>query len=343
MCEEDSDDSEAVAKLLEINDSIHRTVERYKLIKKGDVDAAAKIPKGTLGTSTGVGKNAANQLSLIDFDPESSQQTDTEQVSGAGGSTGVENDLLGLSMDDKPSSQAGGISLGFGSNFGVPGPPLLSSTMGQNDSEPISKPTFSQAHVRAPDYAPKASSELNAFPGMMSAPADQGQQRAAHVSAVPSVAVDPFAALVAAGSRSSSPLNRQGLAKPKSTASSLLDLTESLSLANPTSTPPPPPAGSEGHGKSGLGMDDEWSFASSLPESTLPSSHRLEVHSSFIRIEFFATRLASQTSIQIVARFSNNTRKAVRALHFQVAVERVGEHPDFDKPAFLSFFPSSTF
>src|ERR1700761_1855503 len=70
MCEEESDDHEAVAKLLEINDSIHRTVERYKLMKKGDVDAASKIAKGTLGTSTGVGKNAANELSLIDFGGE---------------------------------------------------------------------------------------------------------------------------------------------------------------------------------------------------------------------------------------------------------------------------------
>ncbi|MCJ1302906.1 hypothetical protein MMC08_005711, partial [Hypocenomyce scalaris] len=72
MCEEESDDQEAVAKLLEINDSIHRTVERYKLIKQGDLDAALKIPKGTLGTSTGVSRTADNELSLIDFggDPE---------------------------------------------------------------------------------------------------------------------------------------------------------------------------------------------------------------------------------------------------------------------------------
>lgn len=67
MCEEESDDAEAVNKLLEINDSIHRTIERYKLIKQGDLAAASKIPKGTLGTSTGVSKNADNELSLIDF------------------------------------------------------------------------------------------------------------------------------------------------------------------------------------------------------------------------------------------------------------------------------------
>ena len=123
MCEEESDDQEAVAKLFEINDSIHRTIERYKLIKKGDVEAASKIPQGTLGTSTGVGKNADNELSLIDFggdpDPvangndllggsmESSQRSKTDSV---------ENDLLGLSLQDDSYGQGGGIALGFGAN-----------------------------------------------------------------------------------------------------------------------------------------------------------------------------------------------------------------------------------
>lgn len=121
MCEEESDDHEAVAKLLEINDSIHRTVERYKLMKKGDIDAAAKIAKGTLGTSTGVGKNASNELSLIDFD------ADAEVVTNGGAHTnngtnslsqpgGLENDLLGLSIGEPSFGAGGGISLGFGNN-----------------------------------------------------------------------------------------------------------------------------------------------------------------------------------------------------------------------------------
>src|SRR3954447_22089797 len=68
MCEEESDDHEAVAKLFEINDSIHRTIERYKLIKKGDIEGANNIAKGTLGISgAGVKKGANNELSLIDF------------------------------------------------------------------------------------------------------------------------------------------------------------------------------------------------------------------------------------------------------------------------------------
>ena len=117
MCEEESDDHEAVAKLLEINDSIHRTVERYKLMKKGDVDAASKIAKGTLGTSTGVGKNAANELSLIDFDADAETTNGSSSAAPAvGHSGGLEDDLLGLSMSDSSYGQGGGITLGFGNN-----------------------------------------------------------------------------------------------------------------------------------------------------------------------------------------------------------------------------------
>lgn len=118
MCEEESDDSEAVAKLLEINDSIHRTIERYKLIRKGDLDAASKIPQGTLGTSTGVSKTIDNELSLIDFDGDS-LPTSTH-ASGQDANQPkqelLEDDLLGLSMQDHTYGQGGGIALGFGAN-----------------------------------------------------------------------------------------------------------------------------------------------------------------------------------------------------------------------------------
>ena len=132
MCEEESDDQDAVAKLFEINDSIHRTIERYKLMKKGDVEGAAKIPQGTLGTSTGVGKNKDNELSLIDFndgDAGPSTATATSSAADLLGSEepvqnqnqtqkheSLEDDLLGLSFQDKPFGQGGGIALGFGAN-----------------------------------------------------------------------------------------------------------------------------------------------------------------------------------------------------------------------------------
>ena len=119
MCEEESDDQEAVAKLFEINDSIHRTIERYKLTKKGDLEGASKIPKGTLGTSTGVTKTADNELSLIDFSGD--LETKADASSNADGiddqkPASVEDDLLELSLSNQTYGQSGGIALGFGAN-----------------------------------------------------------------------------------------------------------------------------------------------------------------------------------------------------------------------------------
>lgn len=110
MCEEESEDTEAVDKLIQINDSIHRTIERYKLVKTGDMDGAARIPKGTLGTTTGVSKNANNELSLIDFDPEPSPNGHEQTT------TSLEDDLLGLSFQDKGAP--GPVNLGFGMFLG---------------------------------------------------------------------------------------------------------------------------------------------------------------------------------------------------------------------------------
>ena len=129
MCEEESDDSEAVAKLLEINDSIHRTIERYQLMRKGDLDAASKIPQGTLGTSTGVSKTKDNELSLIDLDGDpipTSSQASGQDAANQPRQGFLEDDLLGLSMQDHTYGQSGGIALGFGANTSKRSVPLFS-------------------------------------------------------------------------------------------------------------------------------------------------------------------------------------------------------------------------
>ncbi|EFQ98475.1 ADP-ribosylation factor-binding protein GGA2 [Nannizzia gypsea CBS 118893] len=121
MCEDESDDNEAVSKLLEINDSIHRTVQRYKLIKAGDVAGASNIPKGTLGTSTGVKKNAANELSLIDFGGEEEQlsaPSNGNTAAKAPAASTLEGDLLGLSFQDEPQ---GSVALPLGPSDEGPG------------------------------------------------------------------------------------------------------------------------------------------------------------------------------------------------------------------------------
>lgn len=129
MCEEESDDHEAVARLFEINDSIHRTVERYKLMKKGDLEGASKIARGEHVASQAAVKSAAQELNLIDFDGEA--EANGPSGNGSAGPSaaaatqsqpgGLEDDLLGLSIGDDAGGggtfgQTGGISLGFGNN-----------------------------------------------------------------------------------------------------------------------------------------------------------------------------------------------------------------------------------
>lgn len=124
MCEEDSEDHEAVAKLFEINDSIHRTIERYKLIKKGDVEGANKIPVGTLGRSgAGVSQGPNNTLNLIDFgDPEPTTSAAAESSAApqqpAPKGNALEDDLLGLSLSGDTYGQSGSISLGASNGSG---------------------------------------------------------------------------------------------------------------------------------------------------------------------------------------------------------------------------------
>lgn len=122
MCEEESDDHEAVARLLSINDSIHRTAERYRLLKKGDVEGAAKIAQGAPLPEGGASAAPGGELSLIDFDADAEPEAGGSSTAAPASSSqpaGLENDLLGLSIGDPvPTSygQAGDIALGFGAN-----------------------------------------------------------------------------------------------------------------------------------------------------------------------------------------------------------------------------------
>ncbi|KAJ9638091.1 ARF-binding protein [Knufia peltigerae] len=304
MCEEESDDAEAVAKLLEINDSIHRTIERYRLMKAGDVDAANKIAKGTLGTTTGVGTNAANELSLIDFDPEPAAaaappEADTNASlslldAGAPPSTTatskshtVEDDLLGLSIGDSSSGPGtlGAISLGQHTTFGAPTGSIFSSA----PSPSMNQQTIPQVTPRA-NYQPYVSVS-NVRPSSKPATPVPAVQQQPPPSQAP---IDPFAALVSSSSRSTTP---------------------GLHASSPQPTVQQVPGGTTA--VAGV-ADDEWTFESSLPVSTT-----VKVLSSDIDIEFEPRRLAGPSgSIQITARFSNSTAQRITGVHFQVAVEK---------------------
>ncbi|KAJ5328209.1 hypothetical protein N7452_008599 [Penicillium brevicompactum] len=296
MCEEESDDPEAVHKLLEINDSIHRTIERYKLVKKGDLDAASRIPKGTLGTTTGVSTNANNELSLIDFDPEPQPDSNGNEATPAQGGSSLENDLLGLSLGEQGPPQGGGISLGS-TNF-----PSMSTS---------STPPAPQQQAPAafkPNYDILASLG-NSRPASQSPTPVMGAPPQAQSTATPPPA-DPFASLVSASPRASSSPFQPPQSRPSPGSSSLLDL-----VGGPAPAPQPQAAPAE---------DDEWDFASSLPASNaLPSTNKIQVLNSQLRVDFAARRVPNQPrQIHVVAIFSNNTTQPIGELHFQVAVEK---------------------
>ncbi|XDG04800.1 hypothetical protein ABKA04_004415 [Annulohypoxylon sp. FPYF3050] len=289
MCEEESDDHEAVAKLFEINDSIHRTVERWKLLKKGDIEGANKIAQGAPipSTSSAPGKStsAANELSLIDFDADAAANGAANNAAGSSSQAGgLENDLLGLSLGDSSSSfgQGGGISLGFGTNQNVPGPALLSS-MTQNNSAkgPVSNPT-------PPPQSPFSSFTSPPMGSQSTTPQPQFSQQSSFSRPPPqkSPANDPFAAL----------------ASPQ--------------FASKPATPKPVPAAATAE-------DDEWSFSSALPpEPSLPKEHQALVKDGPLQIQFVASRQPPQNILHLVFSFSNTTAASINQLHFQLAATK---------------------
>ncbi|MCJ1381493.1 hypothetical protein MMC17_004604 [Xylographa soralifera] len=320
MCEEESDDQEAVAKLFEINDSIHRTIERYKLIKKGDLEAASKIPKGTLGTSTGVVKNADNELSLIDFGGESEQSTNGRPSTQQDGKS-LEDDLLGLSFQDQSYGQGGGIALGFGANTNIPGPSLLSSTMEQSSAKKSASGRSNQPQQPIPlksNYDAFASLTTSRPSSQSTTPVPSLVQQQMHVPA-PSHLSDPFAGLSSSSNipRQNSPFAQSQHNKASST--SMFDFASSTSQnANAASN-----SIAAAQNTNGASTDDDWNFSSALPEDSLPSSASLIVSSKDVEIAFdVSIRKTDDSVIDILATFSNKSSNPITEYTFQVAVTK---------------------
>lgn len=328
MCEEESEDTEAVAKLFEINDSIHRTIERYKLIKKGDVDAANAIPKGTLGTSgAGVKKGPDNELSLIDFggsdEPSSSEQPAQDLTSGAAPNApqqkgnALEDDLLGLNMGDGNFGSGGGISLGSSSNGPAKAPAMGNADIMAQFSQPAQASpqmsTFAQAQQAS---QPRASADL--FGGLSGAtsanpskPATPNPASHNHPAPQPKKA-DPFASLNTS-SRSGSPFQYQSRpnaapapAPAPPAAANNLDLLGMGGSEAPAPAPAPAPA------------DDEWTFSSALPAQP----QDLTITDSAIKTTFSVSR-PDDHSLVIHSRVSNSTAQPITDLTFQLAAQKV--------------------
>lgn len=301
MCEEDSEDTEAVAKLFEINDSIHRTIQRYKLIKEGDVDGANKIPQGTLGRSgAGVKQGANNQLNLIDFgEPEPAPAPAAAESSGAasgqpaGKGNALEDDLLGLSLGGDSYGQSGSIALG-GSNGSV----LGLSGMAVPQQQKASNQAITDLFAAGPRSTPPPQ-QISSPPSATFSPGP----------AQPSRNPDPFAALTSTP-RQGSPFQYQQSVKPPAPASAAVDLLGG-EVAAPTSN-------LAQTSTSAANDDDEWTFASSVPDS----SKEITVVNSSINVLFNVSR-ETDTALLINSRVSNNTPLPISGLTLQVAASKV--------------------
>ncbi|GIZ47737.1 hypothetical protein CKM354_001082200 [Cercospora kikuchii] len=312
MCEQESEDHEAVAKLFEINDSIHRTIERYKLIKKGDVEAANAIPKGTLGVSgAGVKQGGGGELSLIDFggpeDAEPAEPSTTAESSSAPAApkqTGnaLEDDLLGLNMGDGNYGSGGGISLGGAPNGNV-------DIMAQFNQPQAANSIFNTQQKPAPPQAtspPAQSSNFNlfsSFPSNSQPPSKPATPIPASLQQHQAKRSDPFAAL-STPPRQSSPFQQTPAKAPAPSSSSGVDLL-GMGSSNGTSAPAAP------------AQDDEWEFASALPDQ----SAEITVTNSSIKTVFAVSR-PNDTEILIQSRISNSTAQPVADLTFQLAVTK---------------------
>lgn len=296
-------------------------------MKAGNVAAANNIARGTLGTTTGVGRNSANELSLIDFDPDPEPAPQAAQTSSQPASNGslledlaapssssrqttVEDDLLGLSLGGP--GMTGSIALGgpassdfFGASSSSPQP---------QQPIPSAFTTSSPPPVQAtkPNYDAFASLS-SALPRSKPATPTPGQQRPSQMQPA---SVDLFAALVSTGSRPGTPSMQQN-GRPASGAFKSTG-TGSTTAAPAASAAPAPST-----------ADDEWDFVSSPPaqEPALPTKSTFVAHDNGklkVNLECMRQNNGSQAvpPIYVRASFTNQTSTPISGLNFQVAVEK---------------------
>lgn len=304
MCSEESDDHEAVHKLLEINDSIFRTLKRYRHVKEGDMEAANAIQKGTLGVSgAGVTQGAGGELSLIDFGgpEEASTQVASESAQPSAPAqpkpkgNALEDDLLGLDLGDGNFGQGGGVSLGDASNG-------TADIMAQFDQpqQSASNSIFNTTQKAAPPQSSQGSN-FNLFSSFPSSAPLSKPATPIPSSQPPQKKADPFAALNTP-SRQPSPFQH---APPKAPASvpQPVDLLGMGSSNGTTAT---------------VADDDEWEFSSALPDQ----STEITVTNSSIRTTWKVSR-SSDTELLIESSTSNTTAQPITDLKFQLAAQKV--------------------
>jgi hypothetical protein len=235
-------------------------------------------------------------LNLIDFgDPEPAPQAaESSQVSEQPAAKGnaLEDDLLGLSLSGDTYGQSGNISLG-GSNGSVLGMSGMSVPQSSAAQQKTSTQAITDLFSSGPNPTP---------PQITSPPPSTFSQP----SAPPARTPDPFAALTSTP-RQGSPFQYQQSIKPPP-ASGTVDLLGGGISAPTTNLAQSANAAND---------DDEWNFASSVPDT----SKEMTVTNTSINVLFNISR-ETDTALLIQSRVSNNTPLPISGLTLQVVASK---------------------
>lgn len=128
----------------------------------------------------------------------------------------------------------------------------------------------------------------------------------------PSRTPDPFAALASAP-RQASPFQFQQSVKPPTSTSDTVDLLGGA-------IPAPLPTLSQSSAIAANDDDDEWTFASSVPDT----SKEITITNTSINVLFNVSR-ETDSALLIKSRVSNNTPIPITALTLQVAASKVSQ------------------
>lgn len=205
MIEEETEDQEAVGRLLELSEVINADLEKYDKLRKGDYEGASQVTVKPISAPTRTSNGGP--ISLIDFDAELGGHSAPPSSKNAGGSGNLIDDLAGLSFQSEPFGQKGSISLGHDtSKFSTVSPLTIGmfSSSPSNTPARVASPSLHspQNKPSTPDYSAFAALQNMASSRTTSPPSQSYQAPAYNPPVVfqssPAVADDDFGTFASA-------------------------------------------------------------------------------------------------------------------------------------------------
>ncbi|ODQ67496.1 VHS-domain-containing protein [Nadsonia fulvescens var. elongata DSM 6958] len=301
MVSDEGDDVEAVQKLLGLNDYINALIDKYDLIKKGDLSAVGSVKVGVVAASP----------SLIDFDDEDySTPTISANTVKSPNASALEDLLSGLdtlSIENNSYGPDGSVSLSLNSASSTPPPPPSNPSTTVTSS--LRAPTI-QNNLLDLDLLGISNSSLN-------------PQSSVKSDSIPSVSGTPdFSALSGlSGFGGISGLNSPSIGQSQSQNLSSINSSFFGGLS------PPTPTSSVTQTQSNSLLGGNWGAisTSSSPLSnvtaTAPSVSTVILDST-LKIVFTVSR-ESPSIVKITGSFSNNSPlQVISNLNFQVAAPK---------------------